>query len=149
MIMNNPSVSSSINLSIPGEPGYERVVREAVASFALRLGFATERVEDLKTAVSEACLNAMEYGNAQAPGLRVDVQCVWDGSGLTVCVQDQGLRLYSGYVMSCVEQRLGGDAPTRNLGLYLITQLVDACGFEPSPGGGNVLYMCMRRCPRA
>lgn len=147
--MDNPSISSSIDLSIPSELGYERVVREAVASFAYRLGFATERVEDLKTAVSEACLNAIEHGNAQTPDLRVDVKCFWDGSGLTVCVQDQGLRPYSGHTMPGIEQRLRGDAPPRGLGLYLITQLVDAYGFEPSPGGGNVLYMCMRRCPRA
>ena len=147
--MYDPSISSSIDLSIPSELGYERVVREAVASFAHRLGFATERVEDLKTAVSEACLNAIEHGNAQTPGLRVDVSCVWVGSGLTVCVQDQGLKPYSGHVTPGIEQRLRGDAPPRGLGLYLITQLVDACGFEPSPGGGNVLYMCMRRCPRA
>ena len=75
--MYDPSISSSIDLSIPSELGYERVVREAAASFAHRLGFATERVEDLKTAVSEACLNAIEHGNAQTPGLRVDVTCVW------------------------------------------------------------------------
>lgn len=147
--MDNPSISSSIDLSIPSELGYEQVVREAVASFAHRLGFATERVEDLKTAVSEACLNAIEHGNAQTLDLRVDVRCVWDGSRLTVCVQDQGLRLYSGHTMPGIEQRLPGDAPPRGLGLYLITQLVDAYGFEPSPDGGNVLYMCMRRCPRA
>ena len=27
------------------------------------LGFFPERIEDLKTAVAEACLNAMEHGN--------------------------------------------------------------------------------------
>ena len=33
------------------------------ASVARLMGFSDERVEDLKTAVAEACINAIEHGN--------------------------------------------------------------------------------------
>jgi serine/threonine-protein kinase RsbW len=142
--MYNVSSPLSINLSIPSEFGYERVVREAVASFARRVGFAGERIEDLKTAVSEACLNAIEHGNAQMPEMRVDVSCVWENDCLMVRVLDHGLKRYAGHVTPCLSRKVYGEAPPRGLGLYLIAQLVDTCGFETSPDGGNVLYMHIR-----
>lgn len=141
--MHKVSAPLSIELSIPSEFGYERVVREAVASFARRIGFASERVEDLKTAVSEACLNAIEHGNAQMPGMRVDVNCVWENDVLMVRVLDHGLKRYAGHVAPCITSKVHGEAPPRGMGLYLIAQLVDTCGFESSPDGGNVLYMSM------
>ena len=52
-----------MELSFPSELGYEKVAREAVAAFARRLGCDRERVEDLKTALGEACINAIEHGN--------------------------------------------------------------------------------------
>ncbi|MEE9213674.1 MAG: ATP-binding protein, partial [Thermodesulfobacteriota bacterium] len=36
---------------------------EQVATLAKEIGFSDDRIEDLKTAVSEACLNAIEHGN--------------------------------------------------------------------------------------
>ncbi|MGB9751554.1 MAG: ATP-binding protein [Roseiflexus castenholzii] len=141
--MSNVSSPLSLELSIPSEFGYERVVREAVASFARRIGLSSERVEDLKTAVSEACLNAIEHGNAQTAGMRVGVTCVWENDGLTVRVLDHGLRCYTGHVAPCIASKVHGEAPLRGMGLYLIAQLVDTYGFETSPDGGNVLYMHM------
>lgn len=141
--MHKVSPPLSIRLSIPSEFGYERVVREAVASFARRVGVASERVEDLKTAVSEACLNAIEHGNAQMPGTRVDVNCVWENDVLMVRVLDHGLKRYAGHVAPCIACKVHGEASPRGMGLYLIAQLVDTCGFESSPDGGNVLYMSM------
>ncbi|MCS6841275.1 MAG: ATP-binding protein [Roseiflexus sp.] len=142
--MHDLSSPLSIKLSIPSEFGYECVVREAVASFARRIGIASERVEDLKTAVSEACLNAIEHGNAHMPGMRIDVNCVWENDVLMVRVIDQGLKRYAGHVAPCIECKVQGEAPLRGMGLFLIAQLVDTCGFESSPDGGNVWYMSMR-----
>lgn len=145
--MSDVSPPLSLELSIPSEFGYERVVREAVASFARRIGLNSERVEDLKTAVSEACLNAIEHGNAQMPEMRVGVNCVWENDGLTIRVWDHGLKRYAGHVAPCIACKVHGEAPPRGMGLYLIAQLVDTCGFETSPDGGNVL--CMRMHTRS
>lgn len=103
--MSDVSPPLSLELSIPSEFGYERVVREAVASFARRIGLNSERVEDLKTAVSEACLNAIEHGNAQMPEMRVGVNCVWENDGLTIRVLDHGLKRYAGL---CARHRVQG-----------------------------------------
>jgi serine/threonine-protein kinase RsbW len=134
-----------MELSFPSELGYEKVAREAVAAFARRLGCDRERVEDLKTALGEACINAIEHGNGHTPGLRVEVSCVGADDRLEVEVHDRGLKRYeaSGAVAG-IDLKLRGMAPLRGMGLMMIAQLVDEAGFTESPDGGNhfrlVLY---------
>ena len=54
---------SSVQVSIPSALGYEKVAMGTAASMAAMMGFSKDRVEDLKTAVAESCINAMEHGN--------------------------------------------------------------------------------------
>ncbi len=128
-----------IELSFPSELGYEKVARDAVAAFARRLGCNRERVEDLKTALGEACINAIEHGNGRAPGLRVDVHCSGGDDRLTVEVCDRGLKRYTGESAPAagIELKLRGLAPRRGMGLMMISQLVDEAGFTESHDGGN------------
>src|SRR5215212_5740836 len=106
------TVPPAMELSFPSELGYEKVAREAVAAFARRLGCDHERVEDLKTALGEACINAIEHGNGRAPGLRVDVSCVGAGDRLEIDVHDQGLKRYeSSGAVAGIDLKLRGLAP--------------------------------------
>jgi serine/threonine-protein kinase RsbW len=134
-----------MELSFPSELGYEKVAREAVAAFARRLGCDRERVEDLKTALGEACINAIEHGNGRAPGLRVDVSCIGADDHLEIEVHDQGLKRYeSSGTIASIDLKLSGLAPLRGMGLMMIAQLVDEAGFTESVDGRNhfrlVLY---------
>src|SRR5690554_2309024 len=128
--MSTPAPQPSIELSIPSELGYEKVARDAVAAFARRLGFDRDRIEDLKTALGEACINAIEHGNAQTPGLRIAVSCVCEGERLTVEIHDHGLKHYAGHsAPPRIEHKLSGLAPLRGMGLLMISELVDEAGF--------------------
>ena len=60
----------TVEVNLPNVNGYERIAMECSASFARIGGLVKERIEDLKTAVSEACLNAMEHGNKGRPESR-------------------------------------------------------------------------------
>jgi serine/threonine-protein kinase RsbW len=136
-----------IELSFPSELGYEKIARDAVAAFARRLGCDRERVEDLKTALGEACINAIEHGNGQRPGLRVDIHCLGAEDKLTIEVCDHGLKRYSSDASPAagIDMKLRGLAPRRGMGLMMISQLVDEAGFTESQEGGNrfrlVLYI--------
>jgi len=134
-----------MELSFPSELGYEKIARDAVAAFARRLGCDRERVEDLKTALGEACINAIEHGNGRAPGLRVDVSCISAEDRLTIEVRDRGLKRYeASNTVASIDLKLRGLAPLRGMGLMMISQLVDEAGFTDSTDGGNhfrlVLY---------
>ena len=142
--MNN--VILSMELSFPSELGYEKVARDAVAAFARRLGFDRERIEDLKTALGEACINAIEHGNGRAPGLHVEVSCICEGELLTVEVHDTGLNRFQGKSNEAgIDMKLQGLAPLRGMGLMMIAQLVDEAGFTDSQDGGNRFRLALYR----
>ncbi len=141
-----PSHHPSLELSIPSEFGYEKIAREAVAAFARKLGFDRERIEDLKTALGEACINAIEHGNQRAPGLRVNVNCVCDEQILTVEIYDRGVKRFEGCGLpATIDTKLEGRAPLRGMGLMLIAQLVDEAGFIDSVGEGNLFRFALHR----
>jgi serine/threonine-protein kinase RsbW len=144
--MSTPAQQPSIELYFPSELGYEKVARDAVAAFARRFGFEQERIEDLKTALGEACINAIEHGNAQTPGLRIAVSCVCEDERLTIEIQDTGLKHYGGHhAPATIESKLRGLAPLRGMGLMMISALVDEAGFTDSPNGGNVFRLALYR----
>src|ERR1700728_5435897 len=84
------SSSSSIELRLPSRLGYEKVAMNTAASVARLMGFSDERVDDLKTAVAEACIKAMEHGNKLDESLAVGVVLSMDANSLQVQVTDNG-----------------------------------------------------------
>lgn len=143
---------TSIEVSIPSQLGYEKVVRDVVASLARGLGFDAERIADIQTAISEACINAIEHGNKCQPRLRITVTFFIKRNKLDIVVADQGLCNcpVPEPLPSSIEQKISGTAEPRGMGLMLIHQLVDESGFLPSRRGqGNRFRLTLyRRRPR-
>jgi serine/threonine-protein kinase RsbW len=144
-----PSFAISIELNLPSELGYEKIARDAIGAFARRIGFERERVEDLKTALSEACINAIEHGNQQAPGLRVAITCSYNEECLAIVIADQGKRPFAApHRHASIGEKIQGLASARGMGLSLIAGLVDEAGFvEQSGGEGNIFRMAIRKHP--
>lgn len=146
MFMTTSVLLLSIELSFPSELGFEKIAREAIAAFARRVGFDQEQIEDLKTAIGEACINAIEHGNQCEPGMRVDVNCRCDEQRLTVEISDQGLKRYqNAHVSAGIASKLCGNAPLRGMGLMMIEQLTDEAGFAESASGGNCFRFAVNR----
>jgi serine/threonine-protein kinase RsbW len=80
----------TVEISLPNKVGYERIAMACCASFARMIGFVPERIEDLKSAVAEACINAMQHGNKWRPEARVVVNMNFRDDTFTVSVMDQG-----------------------------------------------------------
>jgi len=79
-----------VEVRLPSRLGYEKVAMSTAASVAKLMGFREDRVEDLKTAVAEACINAIEHGNRLNEGLSVGVVLSVDADSLEVKVIDDG-----------------------------------------------------------
>ena len=88
--MAERNASSCIELRLPSKLGYEKIAMSTAASVAKEMGFAEDRIEDLKTAVSEACINAMEHGNQLNESLSVGVVLSMNVDSLEVKVLDKG-----------------------------------------------------------
>ncbi len=131
---------NKIELHIPSVMGYEKIAMETAASTAKRMGFSEDRIEDLKTAVAEACLNAIEHGNKMDTSTKVGITLTMEESRLQVAVKDEGKGVGETSSPS-IASKIEGKDKTRGWGIFLIKSLVNEVKFEVSPEGGNVVKM--------
>jgi serine/threonine-protein kinase RsbW len=145
--MSTPNYTqTTMELSLPSELGYEVIARDAVAAFARRLGIPAERIEDLKTALSEACINAIEHGNSLRPGLRVQIYCRFENERLVIEVMDQGVSSFAPRSEPLsISEKIAGLGSLRGMGLLLISQLCDEAGFVPQTEVGNCFRFAFAR----
>ena len=134
------NTDKNIELHIPSVMGYEKVAMECAASMAKKMGFTEDRIEDLKTAVAEACLNAIEHGNKMDTSTKVGITLTVEESKLQVSVKDQGKGIDQ-ILTPSIENKVEGKDKPRGWGIFLIKSLVNEVTFEQSPEGGNVTKM--------
>jgi len=131
---------NKIELHIPSVMGFEKVAMECAASTAKNMGFTEDRVEDLKTAVAEACLNAIEHGNKMDTSTKVGITLTIEESKLQVVVKDEG-KGFKEIPSPSIEHKMEGKDKPRGWGIFLIKNLVNEVIFEPNPEGGNIVRM--------
>ena len=130
-----------IELSVPSRPGLEQVAIDAAASIAKLMGFTEDRVEDLKTAVEEACINSIEHGNKQKGDSKVLVELIADEYKLQVDIHDRGDKIPDDIQEPDIDAKIAKKQVPRGWGLFLIKNLMDKVEFEWSPETGNVTRM--------
>lgn len=143
-----PNTTRVVELKIPSELGYERVAREAAATVARRLGFTPERIDELQTAVDEACTNAIRHGSKSDARMKVVVLLSADDKKLDILVKDPGAGDLppTEVVAPDIQAQVEGRSPTGGLGLWLIRQMVDEAYFvEDDESGGNQFRMIIYR----
>jgi len=134
------TADKNIELHIPSVMGYEKIAMECAATMAKKMGFTEDRIEDLKTAVAEACLNAIEHGNKMDTSTKVGITLTAEESRLQVSVKDQGKGIDQVPTPS-IEDKIQGKDQRRGWGIFLIKSLVNEVSFEAGPEGGNVTKM--------
>ncbi|RXH54893.1 ATP-binding protein [Granulicella sibirica] len=133
--------ASTIELRLPSRLGYEKVAMNTAASVAKLMGFADERVEDLKTAVAEACINAMEHGNKLDENLSVGVVLSMDKDSLEVKVTDTGDGPQGTTAAPDIDKKMHGEEDARGMGMFLIQALVDEAEWVSAPSTGSYARM--------
>ncbi len=112
--------------SIASAPGNEREAIERVASIVEPLSLPPARLENLKTAVAEAVMNAMEHGNDYQLDKPVTLQVLACENALAVRICDAGgASSFAEPELPDIEAKLAGLQSPRGWGLFLIEQLVD------------------------
>jgi serine/threonine-protein kinase RsbW len=133
-----------IELRLPSRLGFEKVAMSTASSVAKLMGFAPDRVEDLKTAVAEACINAMEHGNKLDESLIVGVILSMDETSLEVKVLDTGTGPPSGVHAPDMDKKMHGEEASRGMGMFLIQSLVDEAEWVSSPPAGSYARLVIR-----
>ena len=134
----------AVEVSLPNRYGHERIAMESSASFAKIVGFGKERIEDLKTAVSEACLNAMEHGNRGRPDARVIVTMSFNGDTFSVTVTDEGTGITTFPASHDITKKIQRLIPARGMGLFLMKELMDDVEFNQFSSKGHEVKMVLK-----
>jgi serine/threonine-protein kinase RsbW len=105
---------SGLQMSLPAKAENVAVVRHALAGLADRIGMDEPGIADLKTVVTEACMNVVVHAYpADEPG-PLEVEATQELDGLTVVVRDFGMG---------IRPRPDIERPSLRIGLTLIAAL--------------------------
>jgi serine/threonine-protein kinase RsbW len=122
--MSKPK-GTNVEVRLPSRMGFEKVAMSTAASVAKLMGFPEDRVEDLKTAVAEACINAIEHGNRMNEKLSVGVVLSAGDDELEVKVIDDGKGMNRQQAKPDIDKKMHGEEDPRGMGMFLIQALVD------------------------
>ena len=142
--MNKKSDQKTVNVILPNEMGYERVAMACSASFAKIFGLAPERIEDLKTIVGEAAINAMQHGNKGRPNARVSVTLAYEDDAINIWVMDEGDGIINLLPDPNIERIIDNLDPPIGFGTFFIRQLADQVEFNETTDQGLALKMVIK-----
>ena len=134
----------TVELNLPSKLGYERVAIGSLAAFAKIVGFSSPRIEDLKTSVAEACINAMQHGNRGKPDARVLVAIRFQADLLYVSVSDEGDGLKADPKDPDIERILERLDPPVGFGVFLMKRLMDKVEFSRTSNHRHEVRMMMK-----
>ncbi len=135
---------SFVEVRLPSEMGFEKVAMCTAAGMAGLMGFSHERIEDLKTAVAEACINAIEHGNRLNESLHVGVILSRSDDQLEVRVMDDGNGVLDAPHFPDIDRKMLGEEDTRGMGMFLIQALVDEAEWHKGPPGQSYVRLVIR-----
>ena len=135
----------AVTLILPNAIGYERIAMASLASFAKMHGFSAARIEDLKTVVAEAAINAMEHGNKGQPDAVVNIVFHYGEDAIQIMVADQGEGIKGVLPQPDIERIVREIDPPVGFGIYLIRQLADEVEFNFDVDSGHCLRMVIRK----
>ena len=132
---------NKITVVIPSQLGYEKKAMEKAAQVARDMGFSEDRINDLKTAVAEACINAIEHGNILDDKTCIGITLKPGSSTLEVSISDDGKGVPDVPSPSMEDKMDGSDPSKRGWGVFLIKSLMDDVQFLSDQDGGNTVRM--------
>jgi serine/threonine-protein kinase RsbW len=136
---------TAVEVKLPSRLGFEKVAMGTAASVAKLMGFPDDRIEDLKTALAEACINAIEHGNHLNDNLCVGVILSVSDEALEVKIMDTGTGITKTPAKPDIDRKMHGEEDARGMGMFLIQSLVDEAEWvKGSPGKGSYVRLVIR-----
>lgn len=130
--MEKHKKSTLVEMAIPANPEYLRVVRLLVSGFLSRLPVSVDEVENMKVAVSEACNNAMQHAYEEGAEGRIEIKCSEADGYVVFEVTDTGVGM---------KGEDGEEMTEGGLGFLLIQTLVDEVNIDAGASGGATITM--------
>ena len=125
---------SGFQMSLPARAENVAVVRHALAGLAERIGMDDAGVADLKTVVTEACMNVVVHAYPEGQPGPLEIEAAPDLDGLTVVIRDYGLGIRP-------RSAEGDHRPSLRIGLTLIAALSSSFEIKGGVDRGTEIRM--------
>ena len=133
-----------VEVVLTNELGYERIAMDSSASFAKIFGCPADRIEDLKTVVAEAAMNAIQHGNRGRANAKVTIFLDFKDDTINVAVIDEGNGIEEFPPNPDIAKMIDNSDPPNGLGLFLIKQLADRVEFNQTTSGGYEVKLAIK-----
>ena len=140
-----PSVLKEVVVTFPMAPEMELIACEKASAVARSMGMSQDKIDEVKLAVIEACLNALEHSKAQPREFQITFSVLGkkEPETLQITVRDSGI----GFQQQPSSRGVGKETVKlhkRGWGLSIIEGLMDEVHIE-SGSGGTTVVMCKAR----
>ena len=134
------------SLRLPAHEGSEQIAALAAEKIAVRSDFDPAQAGQIKTAVLEGALNAIEHSpNAEKT---IDIQFMLNAETLEVIIENEGPAFDPLAIAVPNPQEKLGAAYKRGWGLSLMKRFMDEVGYEPCERGIRLRLIKRRRRPQ-
>jgi len=130
--------ASNIDLKIPCKNEFAAIVRMQAEAIARRVHYDEEEVQDIKTAVGEACDNAIEHGKSDK-GIEVHYHLTMEE--LRIEITDYG----PGFDSTGMGEEPPDPFSERGRGIFLMKALMDRVEIYSKPGEGAMVIVSKKR----
>lgn len=124
---------SNVDLSIPMQPDMEIIATTVAESMGVFMGLEENKVDEVKIAIVEACINAFEHSKSEER--RIDVSFSIDDSALTININDGGSGFDMDEAMAKIAEKRNEGIGDRGWGLTLIYELMDEVSIASTLNG--------------
>ena len=132
-----------VRLVLPMEPNKEVEASETASELAASIDMHPDKIDEVRMAVLEACINAFEHSHSKSARLRLEF--VPTAEALTVTVSDQGHGFDVETALEKVKKRRESGDMRRGWGLELIGEFMDDVRIDSSPDGTTMTLVKRRQ----
>ena len=127
--------TNEYEIIVPMGDDTEMIAAHAVEDIARRHNFPAKAINQIKTALVEACINAAEH--SLSPDRRIYQKFTVEDDKIIITVSNRGIKLPSGKVAESVIP-INADESRRGWGLKLMQNLMDEVKFEQVDDGTRI-----------
>ena len=125
-------VEKNVDLSIPMLPDMEITATAVAESLGVFIGLDQDKIEEVKIALIEACINAFEHSKSLER--RIDLNFQITDRGLRVLISDGGEGFNMAEAQARIAEKREKGLP-RGWGLTLMNELMDEMDIDTSESG--------------
>lgn len=135
-----------VTLTLPMTPNMELTASKTASAVSEHIRMSPDKIDEVRMAVVEACLNAFEHSRASNPHVLLRFEVLGtddDPQGIQISVSDSGVG-FSPDEVSQRNEHQPGRPRKRGHGLMIINGLMDEVDIQSDSAGTTVIMRKMR-----